>query len=54
LTEKRDNNIEKINLYTQIEGLSSDITSLDNQKERAKKKVHRTYNTIELIPKGIA
>ena len=49
---KEKDQVRKV-IYDQIEVLNNAITDAELKKSKAEKKVHTTYNKVELIEKGV-
>ena len=47
------NTDERKKIYAVVEVLNSEITDAENKKVKAEKKVHKTYNKVDLLEKGV-
>jgi uncharacterized coiled-coil DUF342 family protein len=49
----KKNTEERNRIYDIIEDLNKEITEAENKKAKNEKKIHKTYNKLDLLEKGI-
>lgn len=49
----KKNSEERKLIYAQVEELNKEITDAENKKAKFEKKIHKTYNKLDLLDKGI-
>jgi hypothetical protein len=49
----KKNSEERKLIYAQVEELNKEITDAENKKAKSEKKIHKTYNKLDLLDKGI-
>jgi peptidoglycan hydrolase CwlO-like protein len=47
------NNEERNRIYDQVKAINNEILEAENKKAKAEKKVHKTYNKVDMLDKGI-
>jgi len=47
------NSDERKRIYAIVEDLNKEVTDAENRKAKAEKKVHKTYNKLDMLEKGV-
>lgn len=49
----KKNSDERKRIYAIVEDLNKEITDAESKKAKSEKKIHKTYNKLDLLDKGI-